>query len=115
MAKPILHARLSAKRFGGEPEDYLKIHDQMDEPKASHADVRFRAIFHSAYGIWLIEKIFGHSFTNSAGRLVAVRDVAEQHVLEDLGHIPSLNEYLNAMAIEPWMAGAKKARPVLVD
>lgn len=110
MAKPIIHAKNSAKKFGGEPEEYLKIHDQMDEPKSIHATMKFRVIFHSAYGIFLIEKIFGHKFTNSAGRVVAVRDVAEQHVLEDLGYIPSLDEYLSCMTEHPWMGGIRKAK-----
>ena len=31
------------------------------------------------------------------GREVFVRDIAEQHVLEDLGHIPSLSDWLREM------------------
>ncbi len=116
MAKPEVHARNSARKFGGEPKDYLAIHDLMDDPKSVHASVRFRTVFHHAYGIFLVEKVLGHSITNSKGRSVSVRDVAEQHVLEDLGRIPSLDEYLNVMEIQPWMAGAGKVRPVvLVD
>lgn len=116
MSKPIIHAKNSAKKFGGSPEDlYLAIHDQMDEPKASHPSIKFRTIFHSSYGIYIIEKIFGHSFTNSDGKVVAVRDVAEQHVLEDLGFIPSLDQYLNEMKEQPWMAGKNKYKFVMVD
>jgi len=115
MAKPIIHARSSARKFGGKPEEYMAIHNQMDEPKSVHASMKFRVIFHSAYGIWLIEKLFGHSFTNSDGRLVAVRDVAEQHIIEDLGRIPSLDEYLAEMNIKPWMAGIKKVKIDIVD
>lgn len=115
MSKPIFHARNSARKFGGKPEDYLFIHDQMDEPKSHHASVRFRSIFHSSYGIFLIEKILGHEFTNSAGKVVAVRSVAEQHVLEDLGWIPSLDDYLKEMGEPAWMAGAKTVKYTLVD
>lgn len=32
---PYIHAELSAKRFGGVPEDYLDIHELMDSSKAA--------------------------------------------------------------------------------
>lgn len=115
MAKPIVHAESSAKKFGGVAEDYIRIHDLMDEPKGAHATMKFRAIFHSAYGIFLVEKVFGRKFTNSAGRTVAVRDVAEQHVLEDLGCIPSLDEWLAEMTVKPWMMGTKTVKYKIVD
>lgn len=115
MAKPIFHARSSAKKFGGKHTDYQKIHDLIDEPKAIHASMKFRTIFHSAYGIFLVEKILGHEFTNSDGRVIAVRAVAEQHIMEDLGFIPSLDDYLKEMKEQPWMAGMKKSPMVNVD
>jgi len=115
MAKPIIHAEHSAKKFGGSPDDYIALHDLMDNPKSAHATMKFRAIFHSAYGIFLVEKIFGRSFTNSAGRIVSVRDVAEQHVIEDLGFIPSLDEWLAEMEVKPWMMGVKKVKYKVVD
>lgn len=108
MAKPMIHAASSVKRFGGCCEDYLAIHDFMDSPKASHASMKFRVIFHSAFGVFLVERVFGHTLTNSDGKAVSVRDIAEQHVLDDLGFIPSLDDYLTHMEIQPWMAGAKK-------
>lgn len=115
MAKPNIHALSSAKKFGGQPEDYLAIHDEMDSTKATHASMRHRVIFHSSYGIYLVEKIFGHTLTNSDGKMVCVRDVAEQHVMEDLGHIPSLDKWLEEMELKPWMAGMRKATFVVVD
>lgn len=104
MAKPIFHARNSVRRFGGKPEDYYFIHDKMDSSKSAHAGVAHRCIFHSAFGIYLIEELLGHEFTNSDGKTVAVRDVAEQHVIDDLGFIPSLDEWLKEVKT-PWMAG----------
>ena len=115
MAKPIFHARNSARKFGGKHTDYLFIHDLIDDPKAHHASMKFRIIFHSSYGIFLVEKILGHEFINSDDRVVSVRAVAEQHVLEDLGFIPSLDDYLREMLEQPWMAGMKKAKLVNVD
>jgi hypothetical protein len=115
MAKPIIHARNSARRWGGEPEDYLPIHEKMDSTKAVCAEVTHRCVFHSAFGIFLIEELFGRTLTNSAGREVHVRDVAEQHVLEDLGFIPSLNDWLKEMPIQPWMAGQRSVPVRIVD
>lgn len=109
MAKPMVHATKSAKRFGGKPEEYLHIHDFMDSPKQAHASMKFRVIFHSAFGAFLVEKYFGHTMVNSDGKVVSVRDIAEQHILDDLGFIPSLDDYLKHMTVEPWMAGVRKA------
>lgn len=108
MSKALVHARSSAKRWGGQPDDYLAIHEKMDSTKSAHAEVTHRCVFHSAFGIFVIESIFGRTLTNSDGREVFVRDVAEQHVLEDLGWIPSLSDWLREMPSQPWMAGAKK-------
>ncbi len=108
MSKALIHARSSAKRFGGCAEDYLAIHERMDSSKSAHAEVSHRCVFHSAFGIYIIEDIFGRTITNSDGKEVFVRDVAEQHVLEDLGFIPSLSDWLREMPAQPWMAGAKK-------
>lgn len=108
MSKALVHARSSARRYGGKPEDYLAIHEKMDLTKSAHAEVTHRCVFHSAFGIFIIEDIFGRTLTNSDGKEVFVRDIAEQHVLEDLGFIPSLSDWLKEMPAQAWMAGAKK-------
>ena len=53
----------------------------------------------------MIEDIFGRTLTNSDGTEVSVRAVAEQHVAEDLGFIPSLSDWLHEMTVHPWMMG----------
>lgn len=115
MAKPYIHAKSTAKKHGGAPEDYLEIHDFMDSSKSAHATAKHRAILHSAFGIFIVEKVFGHNITNSDGKLVSVRDIAEQHVMEDLGQIPSLDDYLKHMELAPWMAGLHKSKVKVVD
>ncbi len=50
MSKPLIHARSSARRWGGKPEDYLEIHERMDSSKMAHAEVTHRCVFHSAFG-----------------------------------------------------------------
>ena len=80
MAHPYHHAISSARKWGGEPEDYQKIHDWFDESKAHMADFRHRALRHHTEGIFMAERIFGVTIVNSAGRVVPVRYIGEQHV-----------------------------------
>lgn len=108
MSKPWKHAISSSKKWGGKPEDYIKIHDWFDQTKAMVPDVRHRAILHSAFGIFLCEQVFGHNIKNSDNRTVSVRDIGEQHVLEDLGTIPTMQDWLSGLKIEPWMSKPNK-------
>ena len=106
--KPLLHANLSVKAHGGNVDDYLPIHNFIDSTKSAHPDVRHRAILHSAFGCYLVEQVFGVYITNSAGKKVSTRDIAEEHIIQDLGFIPTVERYLNCMSIEPWMSGTEK-------
>lgn len=103
--KPFLHANSSAKRFGGKPEDYLPIHEFMDSSKAHIADARHRALFHSTFGCFVVERFFGAVAKNSEGKDYSPRDVAEQHCVEDLGHIPTVGDWLADMPLKQWMGG----------
>ena len=108
MPKPLIHSQLSARKYGGTWEDYQDIHDFMDSSKSALADVRHRAIFHSAFGIFIVEKVFGSVRVNSDGRQYSVRDIAEEHVVQDLGFIPSMEQYLINTPIESWMSGSRR-------
>lgn len=107
--KPYLHAKISAKKFGGSPECYLDIHNFIDSSKACMPDVRHRAILHSAFGCYLVEQMYGVTRTNSDGKEYSPRDVAEEHIKEDLGFIPTVEQYLNNMTVQPWMSGTEKS------
>jgi hypothetical protein len=100
-----LHARISVHHWRGTPEDYLDIHQFIDSSKAHLADVRHRALLHSSFGIFLVEKVFGPTVTNSVGRIIPTREIAEQHIIDDLGRIPPVADWLRAMPIENWMGG----------
>lgn len=104
--KPHAHAKNSANKYGGKPEDYQALHDFFDSTKAALPDMRHRAILHSALGIFLLERVFGPTMTNSDGRIVSVRDVGEDHVIEDLGFIPTVERWLKNLPLETWMGGA---------
>jgi len=107
MAHPLEHAKNSARKFGGAAEDYLPIHEWFDESKAMLADFRHRALRHHAEGIFLAERIFGVAIRNSHGKDVPVRYIGEQHVREDLGRIPSFQDWAMSIKLDPWMYGQK--------
>lgn len=116
--KPLLHSKASVAKYGGKAEDYQKIHDFIDSSKACHPDVRHRAILHSSFGIYITEQVFGTSIINSEGKEISVRDIAEDHVIQDLGFIPTVEKYLNNMTIQGWMSGTLKSksfRPVKIS
>jgi hypothetical protein len=106
--KPLIHAKVSVKTYGGKVEDYLAIHNFIDSSKAAVPDVRHRAILHSAFGCYVVEQVFGTYIKNSDGKDVSVRDIAEEHIIQDLGFIPTLEKYLNNMEVQEWMSGTRK-------
>ena len=112
--KPYLHAQVSVRKWGGVVEDYLPIHDFFDHSKAHFPDMRHRALLHSSFGIYIVERVFGTSLINSGGRTVQVRDIGEQHVIDDMGTIPTAQDYLEGMPMYNWLGGPKRARRVIL-
>lgn len=108
------HAQASARRWGGTPEDYQPIHDFIDSSKASVPDMRHRSMLHSSWGIYLVEQVFGNTLRVTKKRggtkvvKIPTRLIAEHHVVEDLGFIPTMDDWLRHMTLEPWMSGAKR-------
>jgi hypothetical protein len=114
LSKPWVHAVSSARRWGGKPEDYIEIHNLMDSSKATIADSRHRALTHNAWFIGtILEKVFGVTITNSEGQQRSVRDIGEQHVLEDFGgrFIPSAQDYLEQMPCPEWVICGRGPAP----
>lgn len=111
--KPYLHANVSVKKWGGKPEDYLPIHDWFDQSKAHFPDMRHRVLLHSSFGIYLCEQVFGTHIINSDGSIIQVRDVGEQHVIDDMGYIPTVADYLNEMPMYSWLGGRKKKSRII--
>ena len=154
IANPWHHAVSSAKKWGGTPDEYLRIHAWFDESKAHHADFRHRALRHHSEGIFLMESIFGPTLTINTRRFtlnpvgegpdeffeiyderainempvstwndpevavaeltrlnakqIPTRWIGEQHVTEDLGHIPAATDWLKHIQAQPWMARSRK-------
>src|SRR6266852_6630471 len=107
MTHPLKQAESSARKCGGKAEDYLRVHNWFDESKAFLPDFRHRALRHHAEGIFLAEKLFGNAIVNSDGNQVPVRYVGEQHVKEDLGHIPTAQDWLLQIKPQRWMYGQR--------
>lgn len=105
MAHPLTHAKSSARKFGGEPDDYLGIHDFMDSSKIAFPDNRHRALTHNTWFIFVVEKVFGHEIELTGGGTAKTRYVCEQHILEDFGnkYIPTPSDYLEGMEFQDWM------------
>lgn len=125
MADAYHHAVSSARKFGGVWEDYYKVHEFMDSSKDHLADARHRVVLHNTFGIAIAQRVFGEVLTRASdGKLVPVRQVVEQHIIEDLGYIPTLERCLEGMQdvlprrvhrrqrlpLQAWMF--KKARPL---
>lgn len=113
--KPLLHAKASVRKHGGIVEDYLAIHEWFDQTKAHVPDMRHRALLHNSWGIYLAQSVFGFYLTNRDECHVSTRDVGEEHVLEDLGRIPTVQDYLVGMPLYHWLGGPRRRRTVVVD
>lgn len=117
MSDPLHHAMSSARKFGGVFEDYLPIHDWFDLSKEGFGDARHRSMRHHTEGIgWCIEK-FGRYIKvvgpDGAYRNISTRMIAEQHLIEDLGFLPTMADWLKCMKLESWMIKRAMARPDL--
>lgn len=105
MTHALFHAHSSVKRWGEQVSDYLPIHDWLDATKETFCDFRHRALRHHAQGVFEAERVFGRAITNSHGREVPVRYIAEQHIKEDCGGIvPSISDWLSQIRPHPWMS-----------
>ena len=95
MAHPNVHAKSSAKKFGGKPEDYIHLHEWLDETKGWFGDS--------------LHRMFRH---HSEGKIVYTRYVGEQHVKEDCNnYIPSAKEWVNNISTNQrpqWMTRTLK-------
>ncbi len=103
---PYHHAVSSVRKFGGVVDDYLAIHEWFDASKEHYADFRHRALRHHAQGIFECARVFGPFLSvrrNDVETLVPVRAVGEQHVMEDLGRIPTVQDWLQHIQVQPWM------------
>lgn len=114
MSNPIVHAESSVKRWGGTIDDYIHIHNKMDCSKGWIADNRHRVLTHTMFWIKeVMEPIFGLSISLDDGTLVSVKDICEQHILEDYGmkFIPTPQDFIEHMDFKQWMQNGRFGVP----
>jgi len=106
MANPWIHSISSAKKFGGKPYEYLDIHKKMDCSKAYLSSNLHRTLTH--HGFWIHEvmiPLFGDIIKNTDDKIVSVKDICEQHILEDFNgrFIPSVQDYFEKVELKDWV------------
>jgi len=102
MAHPFYHARASAHRHGGDSAEYLALHEWLDQAKMALADCRHRLLLHNTWGLEVAIRTWGeHLHVGLERRAVPVRALAEQHIVEDLGGVPSLAACLPEPCVPP--------------
>lgn len=106
------HAVSAARRWGGDPQLYLPIEEFIDSSKKVIGDARHRSLYHHTFGVWLCQEIFGVTIEvprkDGPPKQVPVRLIAERHILEDLGWLPSPKDYIDKMPLATWMGGSQK-------
>jgi hypothetical protein len=115
MSNPLHHAISSQKKHKGKIEDYLPLHNWFDETKKSYPDMKHRALRHHSEGIFWAEEKFGVYITNSDGKMIPTRVLGEQHIMEDIGFIPTIKQYLDCMSTEGWMYKPGDGRKLLQE
>ena len=108
MSHAAYHAQSSANAFGGVMEDYLAIHEWFDRSRGGTSSILHRMLAHHTAGIQDAVAHFGSTITISTGRKVPVSLIGEQHITEDLGFVPTLDDYIGMMTCPRW--ASKKAK-----
>ena len=106
MADAAIHAISSAKKYGGVPEDYIDIHNLLDSCKSAVGNNAHRLFTHNSWFInTILPQCFGRRRQNSEGKYYNVKDIGEQHCLEDFRHkfIPNPQDYLEHFDSPLWV------------
>ncbi len=104
---PYKHSLSSQKKWGGNWEDYLKIHEFLDSTKLHEVNWQHRAILHNTFGVGLCEQIFGTILVNSESKEIETRYIAIQHIKEDCGKVPTIREWLEGLPIKKFAINLK--------
>ena len=71
--KPLQHAQISRKTYGGGWQDYIEVHSFLDSSKAACAHFKHRFLLHHREGIELGARIFGETLLNSKNKTIETR------------------------------------------
>jgi hypothetical protein len=94
MSSPYKHALSSQQKWGGKWEDYINIHTFLDSSKYHFCNWRHRSVLHHSFGVEICERIFGVIIKNSDEKDVEVKYIAERHIKEDCGYVPTVKEWI---------------------
>jgi hypothetical protein len=86
MAHPYHHALSSAKIRALNWQNHFELHDWLDSSKAMFSDARHRSLFHHTTGVYLSKSIFKD--------IKNAKEIAQEHIVEDLGTVPSIQDWL---------------------
>lgn len=95
--KPVQHAQISAKKYGGIWSDYIELHNFLDSSKSACAHFKHRFLFHHVEGIDLAARLFGEDLSNSNGQTISTRQILTDHLIEDVGSVVSIDDWANAL------------------
>ena len=93
--KPLQHAQISAKKYGGCWQDYIEIHSFLDSSKAACAHFKHRFLLHHAEGLEIAVRIFGETTVNSNKKIISTKSLLNEHLIEDVGRIVSIEDWAN--------------------
>lgn len=95
--KPLQHAQISAKTYGGVWTDYIEIHNFLDSSKSSCAHFKHRFLLHHIEGIDLAVRLFGEKLTNNNGQTNSIRQILTDHLIEDVGSVVTIEDWANCL------------------
>jgi len=92
------------KIFGVNFEGIERIREKYDLPESFEEDI---------LQLLRENREFGTCIKNSDGKEVSVREIAEQHVLEDFGmkYIPTAQDYIEHIEFQDWMNNGRTGCP----
>lgn len=91
--KPLQHAQISAKTYGGQWQNYIEVHNFLDSSKAAGAHFKHRFLLHHAEGIELGVRIYGEVLTNSENKQIKTKRLLIDHLIEDVGSIVRVEDW----------------------
>lgn len=95
--KPLQHAQISRKTYGGCWQDYIEVHNFLDSSKAACAHFKHRFLLHHREGIEWGAEIFGETVINSEMHGVSTRRILTDHLIEDLGKVAAIDDWARAL------------------
>lgn len=99
--KPLQHAQISAKNYGGDWSDYIKVHSFLDSSKTACAHFKHRFLLHHREGIELGVRIFGETMKIREGREIPTGQILAEHLIEDVGRIVSVEDWAQSLLPDP--------------